>query len=405
MRRHEPARAARESPSSDEIATRIRAAALELGFVEAGFTSLGPYREAREALMRWVEAEYAGTMDYLRNPERADPKRLFPDALTLVSLALPYPGSGIAALRKKGERLGLVARYARGDDYHHVLRNKLWKLADACAEFVGRPVVSRACVDSAPLLEHEAARRAGIGFTGKSTLTIVPGAGTFVFLGELLLDVDIAPSLPIGRGCGSCTLCLEACPTRAFVGPYVLDARRCIAYLTIENRGQVPRELRAAIGNRMFGCDVCQDVCPYNATAQAPAPPPELEARPGLDAADAVEWLALGAAQYRKLTKRSALGRATREQLARNAAVVLGNLAEPASLAPLEQAALGHSSAIVRGHAAWALGRLAAKSPGTVDVPRVTATLERLTEDTSPFVRDEARAALGSLCCSDDLSG
>lgn len=399
MRRHEAGRPLSEPPPPHETARRIQQAALDLGFARAGLSPVEPYHEARRALTRWLGADYAGTMRYLHDPERADPTRLFSGALTLVSVALPYPRRDLVALRKKDEPLGRIARYARGDDYHYVLKAKLHKLADACAGIVGRPVFSRACVDSAPLLEHEAARRSGVGFTGKSTLTIVPGRGTFVFLGELLLDVCATPGAAIAQGCGACSLCLEACPTGAFVGPYLLDARRCIAYLTIENRGPIPRELRDKIGNRLFGCDVCQDVCPYNATARTSCCPPEFESHPGLDAVDPASWLTLGASAYRKLTHRSALGRASREQLGRNAAVVLGNLAPPGALEPLEKAALGHTSELVRGHAAWALGRLAAKSLDRAGVERVTLALQTLTDDASAFVREEARAAL--VACRD----
>src|SRR5690606_26883659 len=172
-----------------------------------------------------------------------------------------------------------VARYALGRDYHHVVRTVLLDFGEALATRLGRPLLGRICVDSAPLMERELARSAGLGFIGKSTLGIVPGLGSYFLLGELLLDVEL-PNSPAPRaadsGCGQCTRCLDACPTGAFVSPYVLDARRCISYLTIELQGPIPRELRPLLGTRVFGCDACQTVCPFNLTRKAPVAHPEL---------------------------------------------------------------------------------------------------------------------------------
>jgi epoxyqueuosine reductase len=251
-------------------------------------------------------------------------------------------------------------------------------------------VRARVCVDTAPLLEHEAARLAGIGFTAKSTLTIVPGVGSFVLLGELLLDVELPPATPVRAGCGSCRACLDACPTGAFVDAHVLDARRCISYLTIENQGPIPRELRAAIGTRVFGCDVCQDVCPFNASAAPKPRAPELLPREALEHVDLVGLLTLGAAGYRRLVRRTALRRVTVATLARNAAVALGNSGDPRAKEPLLRALGRHRSALVRGHAAWALGRLgAASEPAGRD-----ALLFASEHDPDDGVRSEARAAL-----------
>ena len=238
MVRSKPFEAPETAPPSDEgerIRREVSAAALELGFARVGFAKAEPFDAAREALSDWLEAGRHGGMSYLSDAEdRADPSRLLRSARTIVSVALPYDGMkpSVPLHRSRDDLrplVGTVARYARGADYHRVLKDKLYELARATAHIARGPVACRVCVDTAPLLEREAARRAGIGFTGKSTMTIVPGVGTYVLLGELLLDVEISKEETVGAGCGRCTACIDACPTGAFVGPYVLDARRCIS--------------------------------------------------------------------------------------------------------------------------------------------------------------------------------
>jgi epoxyqueuosine reductase len=254
-------------------------------------------------------------------------------------------------------------------------------------------VATRICVDTAPILEHATAAAAGIGFNGKSTLTIVPGLGTWVVLGELIVGIELEPSEPVPAGCGSCRACLDACPTGAFVGADVLDARRCISYLTIENQGPIPVELREKIGSRIFGCDVCQEVCPFNASATPKPRSPALEPRPELELVDLVGLLEMSSAGHRKLVKRSALRRANRATLARNAAVALGNSRDPRASLPLERALSSHPSALVRSHAAWALGEL-----GDVRSGSARGALDRAaTSDDDETVRREARAALARL--------
>jgi epoxyqueuosine reductase len=385
----------------DHLTGRIRTAALGLGFTRVGFASAEPFETARPRLAAWLAAGHAGGMDYLAGPDdRTDPRALAPHAKTLLSVALPYERTSVALRRRRDDPralLGTVARYAVGDDYHRVLKDKLLALEKACDELVGRPVVLRAAVDSAPLLEREAAARAGIGFTGKSTMTIAPGLGTYFLLGELLLDVELEASKDPEAGlsgCGRCTACLDACPTRAFVGPYVLDARRCISYLTIESKDAMPRELRPLIGTRVFGCDVCQDVCPFNASEAVRPAAPELAARPSLDAPELVSWLTLGAAGYRKLVKRSALRRVGKAQLQRNAAVALGNSGDVRAVAPLARALEADPSALVRAHAAWALGALGPNISGVIGRDALTRASEHDPDET---VREESRLALASL--------
>lgn len=381
---------------TDRIRREVRAAAQNLGFDRVGFAPAEAFDDARAALGDWLEAGRHGGMTYLAGPDdRADPARLLGSARTIVSVALAYEGAkGSVPLRRHRDDakplVGTVARYARGADYHRVLKDKLYELARATARIAGSPVACRVCVDTAPLLEREAARRAGIGFTGKSTMTIVPGLGTHVLLGELLVDIDIGEQATVAAGCGRCTACLDACPTRAFVGPYVLDARRCISYLTIETKGAIPRDLRSLVGTNVFGCDVCQDVCPFNASETPRAGAPELMARPELVAPNLVDLLKLTATGYRKLVRRSALRRVGKRQLQRNAAVALGNSGSPEAAPALREALSSDPSVLVRSHAAWALGALGAQGG---DASR--STLERAAEtDSDETVREEARLAL-----------
>jgi epoxyqueuosine reductase len=382
----------------ERIRDGVRGAALAMGFARAGFAPADPFEDARPHLRDFVAGGRHGEMAYLAGPDdRADPKSLMGGARTVVSVALPYAGSGGVSLRRNREDpnplVGTVARYARGADYHKVLKDKLYELARACARIVERPVACRICVDTAPLLEREAARRAGVGFTGKSTMTIVPGIGTFVLLGELLLDIEIASAEPVSAGCGRCTACIDACPTHAFVGPYLLDARRCISYLTIENKGEIPSDLRPLIGTRVFGCDVCQDVCPFNASETERPGAPELRARPELEAPALVDLLTLTATGYRKLVRRTALRRVGKRQLQRNAAVALGNSGAAEAVPPLCTAVATDPSALVRAHAAWALGELGPLGGGTAKTALERAALS----DADASVRREANAALGRL--------
>jgi epoxyqueuosine reductase len=339
------------------LALAVRDAALALGFIRVGFCPVEPFANAERALGDWLRAGYQGEMAYLAGDPRGDPSSLLPRARSLIAVALPYARAASA-----GELLpaaGLVARYARGDDYHNVLKGRLWRLADRCAELSGGPVLARPCVDTAPLLEHEAARRAGVGFTGKSTLTIIPGIGSYVLLGELLTDLELAPGEPVAQGCGGCRACLDACPTGAFVDAYTLDARRCISYLTIELRGSIPLELRPLLGRWVFGCDICQEVCPYNHSRNSPPIDPRLRPRAALSAVDLVALLQLSASGYRRLVKRTALRRVSRAQLQRNAAVALGNARQPETVPALAQTLADNQNALVREHVAWALGQLA----------------------------------------------
>jgi epoxyqueuosine reductase len=349
----------------------IVALARELGFHRAAVVPIEPAR--RHALYTsWLERGMAGDMAYLASPEhvvpRGDLRALLASARTLVVVALAYDRDApipTAAL------VGKIARYARGDDYHLVMRDRLVALADRIAHELGHAVATRPCVDSAPVLEREWAERGGLGFVAKNTMLIAPGLGSYVVLGELLVDAELpisAPESPPKPRCGSCTACLDACPTSAFTDAYVLDARRCISYLTIEHHGAIPAELRAAIGTWIFGCDVCQEVCPFNAGAGEP-PADELRPR-SIDHAlpDLAKLARAGTNQLRQLVKRTALRRVPRRVLLRNVAVALGNTGSADAIEPLAQL-LSDTEPLVRAHAAWALGELGATTTLANDDP------------------------------------
>jgi epoxyqueuosine reductase len=385
-------------PSDPTLERRIVQAALEQGFVRAAITRPSLSERAAERLSSWLSAGHHGEMQYMAGDLPRDTTRaLLASVQSVLVVALPYGESVPVALRRSASEpalslplTGRVARYAQGEDYHRVLKAKLERVGERIDELVGRSVARRPCVDSAPLLERDFAVQAGLGFAAKSTLTIVPGAGSFVLLGELLLDLELAPTeVTATSGCGSCTRCMTACPTGAFVGPHQLDARRCISYLTIELKGWVPRELRPLIGQHVFGCDICQDVCPWNHSPRLTRRDAELGQREALAAPALEELLFLGSAAYRKLVAGTALSRVSRARLARNAAIALGNTHHPAAAAPLVRALQTHSSDLVRGHAAWALGAL-----GLPLGEGWGALQHAANEDASVEVRAEAAAAL-----------
>jgi epoxyqueuosine reductase len=337
--------------------------ARELGFARAAIVPIEAPR--RHALYTsWLAEGRAGEMAYLATPEhigpRADLRTLLDSARSLIVVALAYDRNDPVPV----DRLlrGRIARYARGEDYHLVMRDRLVALADRLAQVLGRPVASRPCVDSAPILEREWAERGGLGFVAKNTMLIAPGVGSYVVLGELLVDADLTPTAPDALPkprCGTCRSCLDACPTNAFVDAYLLDARRCISYLTIEHHGIIPRELRASIGTWVFGCDVCQEVCPFNAGAGEPHDP-LLSPRTHEHALpDLIALAAKGANQLRQFMKRTALRRIPREVLLRNVAVALGNTGSAEAIPALAKL-LAERSPLVRVHALWALRVLGA---------------------------------------------
>ena len=335
-----------------ELGLRVRAGLADLELAAVGFTPALEFVQARDALSAWIAAGHNGTMTYLEGTPRSDARYLLGQGLTLVVVAAYYQSELTNSHRLP--LLGQVARYAHGSDYHGSLRHSLAALGQIIADQSGRTITARACVDTAPLLERDAARRAGLGFIGKSNMLIVPGLGPGVLLGELIVDIEIAADSPQNERCGQCDACLRACPTQAFVGPWVLDARRCISYLTIEYKGWIPLELRPLIGTHVFGCDICQDVCPFShgKRVRASTVPVAHSSR------SLALWLTLTSSGYRRLVTGTALRRASRPQLLRNAAVAAGNSGLDELVAPLRELLCKSKYPIVRGHAAWALGQL-----------------------------------------------
>jgi epoxyqueuosine reductase len=300
----------------------VKAQAYGLGFDLVGITTLGPM-ETAEAFDAWIEKGYAGEMGYLPRgaAKRRDSRLAFSGATSAIVVGLDYGG------REPG---GPVARYARGDDYHDVMTERLNELHRWLELEIGRPIAGKPYVDTGPILERDLARRAGLGWFGKNTNLVNPRLGSFFFIGSLLVDLDLAPDAPFEADrCGSCTRCLDACPTEAFVEPRVLDAARCISYLTIELKGDIPDAFHEAIGSNIYGCDICQDVCPYNVKFARELREPAFSARDAIRDKDpetlAREILDMDDEKFRTTFRRSPMKRAKRRGLVRNASVVLGN--------------------------------------------------------------------------------
>jgi epoxyqueuosine reductase len=340
------------------LVERIRAWARELGFQQAGIADVGLDADAAH-LRDWLAQGQHGRMDYMqRHGElRGKPQALVPGTLRVVSVRMDY-GTGeddaAWATLDDGER-AYVARYALGRDYHKVLRHRLQKLADRIAADIG-PFGHRVFTDSAPVLERALARNSGLGWIGKNTCLIHRDAGSWFFLGELFVDLPLPVDAPATAHCGRCRRCIDVCPTGAIVSANRVDARRCISYLTIELDGPIPEEFRAAIGNRIFGCDDCQLVCPWNKFARR-FDEPDFRARNDLDRASLVELFAWTEAEFLQRTEGSAIRRTGYRGWLRNLAVALGNApSTPAVLAALD-ARREHPDAMVREHVHWALAR------------------------------------------------
>jgi epoxyqueuosine reductase len=339
----------------------IRARATELGFDAVGFARAEAHPDGAR-LQAWLEAGRHGTMQWMaREPERrADPRAVLRDARTVITLAIGYYRGGWPGPESSGAApdlpRGRIARYAWGRDYHKVIRRRLLALARSMRD-LPEPPRFLFYVDTGPVLDRAWAERSGIGWIGKNTNLIQKRAGSWFFLGEILTDLELPPDAPARNYCGTCSRCISACPTGAIVGPYQLDARRCISYLTIEHRGPIPLELRPAIGTRIFGCDDCQEACPWNRFA-VPTADPAFAERPDQQTPELIALLSLEEDAFRARYAGTAIRRAGRDRFVRNVAVALGNAGDARAVPALAARLLEDRDSLVRGHAAWALGRI-----------------------------------------------
>lgn len=338
----------------------IKAHAYALGFDLAGIASLGA-AESAPMFEGWLERGFAGEMGYLARgaEKRRDTRLPVPGAVSAIVVAMNYGGR---------EPTGPIARYARGEDYHDVMLDRLTQLHSRIEGSFGREVRGKAYVDTGPLLERDLARRAGLGWFGKNTNLLNPGIGSFFFLGALLIELELEPDAPFEADhCGSCTRCIDACPTGAIVEPRVLDATRCLSYTTIELRGEIPEPLREAQGELLYGCDICQDVCPWNVRFSQELREPAFRPRDAIAGRDARtlarELLAMSDESFRAAFKGSPMKRAKLRGLKRNAAVVLGNIGNIGDErdAVALSAALTSDDLVLEHHALWALNRISSR--------------------------------------------
>jgi epoxyqueuosine reductase len=344
------------APDSIHFAQRIKALGREFGFQRVGVAGI-ELAEAEARLADWLRAGFHGAMDYMarHGSKRSRPAELVPGTVSVISARMDYLPEPRPALRAQLENPAgaFVSRYALGRDYHKLLRKRLQGLAERLAAEAG-PHGYRVFTDSAPVLEKPLAAQAGLGWIGKHTNLIDRRAGSFFFLGEIYTDLPLPADAPVGNHCGSCAACIDICPTRAIVAPYRLDARRCLSYLTIEWRGAIPLEFRKALGNRVYGCDDCQLVCPWNRYARLTEEPDFLP-RHGLGTASLAELFGWTEAEFLSKTEGSAIRRIGYDCWLRNLAVGLGNApTAPETLAAL-WARAEHPSELVREHVRWAL--------------------------------------------------
>ena len=327
-----------------------------LGFSQLGVTSVEIAEDAQH-LLRWLDAGYHGEMEYMQRhgSMRTRPHELAPGTVRVLSVRMDYwPAEAEDAEAVLADStLGYVSRYALGRDYHKIIRHSLAQLAEDISKRIG-PFGYRVCVDSAPILEKALARNAGLGWIGKHTNLIARDAGSLFFIGEILTDLPLPVDQPASAHCGTCEACIPACPTAAIIAPYQLDARRCISYLTIEHKSAIPVELRSALGNRIYGCDDCQLVCPWNKFAQTAAHP-DFKVRNALDATQLTELFAWTAGEFDERMRGSAIYRIGYERWSRNIAVALGNAPTSPDVIAALRSRLEDGSALVREHVEWAL--------------------------------------------------
>ena len=391
-----------------DVKSTVTDYALELGFDLVRVTSSDEFAEDREAALERLDS---GLMDGLpwysqaRVLKGTDPQQLLPGARSIISLGLNYYRSDVPAPSNNAPS-GKVARYAWGRDYHRVMKKRMRTYVEGLQTRLGTDLAARWYVDDGPMLDRAAARRAGLGWFGKNGNILTSSHGSWVFLGQVITDLELEADQPLKKSCGSCVTCIDACPTGAIVAPYVVDNARCISYLTIENRGPIPLELRPQVGDWVFGCDICQDVCPVNRKAHpsttfltdgvqsnSGSSPVTLEwaneQGDDLNTLDLVWLLEMSEEQFRARFRGTPILRAKRVGLQRNACVALGNRGDPATVPALRRAVINGES-LVRAHAAWALGQI-----GTAEAQRALQDAEA--QETDVEVLQEISAALKLL--------
>jgi epoxyqueuosine reductase len=371
------------------LKTALIAEARRLGFDLVRVTSAAPFPETAAVLHERIAAGLYDGLPWFHHDRAdvaADPANLLPEVRSIVALGISYLTHGAPDESQPGAPHGRIARYAWGQDYHDVFATRLRALHGFVEAQLGRPVGARCLADTARITDRAVAQRAGLGWYGKNSNLLTHEYGSWVLLGELLLDVALPPDAPLRTHCGACTRCMPACPTGAILAPGVIDNDRCISYLTIELRGPIPRDLRPLVGTWIFGCDLCQEVCPVNARRDPPDHP-EFRPRPAVGSSPALlPLLDLTEAEFRERFRGSPIRRAKWAGLRRNVCVALGNSGDPVALPALIRV-LGEDPALVRGHAAWALGRLGG--------PVAQAALQaRLLIEDEGWVREELAAAL-----------
>jgi len=341
-----------------ELAERIHLWGEELGFQQLGFTDID-LAEHEIHLTDWLRKGFHGEMEYMQRhgTRRSRPQELHPGTIRVISARLDYlPGTAAdIELLLEDRSKAIVSRYALGRDYHKLMRKRLQKLARQIEEHAG-PFGYRVFVDSAPVLEKALAQKAGLGWIGKHSNLINKSAGSWFFIGEIYTDLPLPIDTPVEEHCGDCSKCIEICPTQAIVAPYTVDARRCISYLTIELRDSIPEEFRPLMGNRIYGCDDCQLICPWNRFAQ-PTKEQDFAPRHGLDAAELIDLFRWTEQQFLKRTEGSAIRRIGHECWLRNIAVALGNAATSKPVIRALENRLNHSSSMVREHVQWSLAQ------------------------------------------------
>ena len=362
--------------------------AAQNGLSVSAITSAEPFEGLAEFMRRHIEAGHVEGMDWFtvdRARFSSDVRNLHPTARSVISFGLSY-WSGPAEKPDDGVVRGKISRYAWGRDYHRILKRRLKGLQADLEQHLGVALDTRILVDTARIVERAVAARAGLGWYGKHSNIIVPGHGSWVMLGEMLTELDLVPDTPLEKNCGRCTICIDKCPTGAIQDAYTIHAPACISFLTIEERGSIPHELRAAMGDWVYGCDVCQEVCPYTAAAK-PVDEPEMMPASIENQFPSLHWLlSMNEEEFGKHYFGTPVPRTKRRGLARNAAIALGNIGTEADIPVLANALTTHDEPLVRGHAAWALGRLGAHSE-----LRHAAGYEQ-----DSFVNDEIDLAIGS---------